>query len=61
MSYYPKPDSHIRDKFKAVLDLTNYANTKELEHATGTDTFDLAVKKILLFLKLNLINWTSIK
>ena len=25
MSYYPEPDSHIRDKVKAVLDLSNYA------------------------------------
>ena len=25
MSYYPEPDSHIRDKVKVVLDLSNYA------------------------------------
>ena len=25
MSYYPEPDSHIRDKVKVVLDLPNYA------------------------------------
>ena len=25
MSYYPELDSHIRDKVKVVLDLTNYA------------------------------------
>ena len=25
MSYYPEPDSHIRDKLKIVLDLSNYA------------------------------------
>ena len=23
MSYYPEPDSHIKDKFKVVLELTN--------------------------------------
>ena len=45
MSYYPEPDSHIRDKVKVVLDLTNYATKKELEHATGIDTSDLAAKK----------------
>ena len=40
MSYYPEPDSHIRDKVKVVLDLTNYAIEKELEHATGSDISD---------------------
>ena len=34
MSYYPEPDSHIRDKVKVVLDLSNYATKKELKHAT---------------------------
>ena len=47
MSYYPEPDSHIRDKVKVVLDLTNYATKKELEHATDIDTYDLAVKKFI--------------
>ena len=28
MSYYPEPDSHIRDKFKVVLELSNYAAKK---------------------------------
>ena len=28
MSYYPEPDSHIRDKVKVVLDLSNYAAKK---------------------------------
>ena len=28
MSYYPEPDSHIRDKDKVVLDLSNYATKK---------------------------------
>ena len=42
MSYYPERDSHIRDKIKVVL---NYATKKELEHATGIDTSDLAAKK----------------
>ena len=48
MSYYPEPDGHIRDKVKVLLDLSNYATKKELEHATAVDTYDLAVKKILL-------------
>ena len=28
MSYYPEPDSHIKDKVQSVLDLTNYAPKK---------------------------------
>ena len=28
MSYYPKPSSHIRDKVKVVLDLSNYVTKK---------------------------------
>ena len=31
MSYYPEPDSHIRDKVKALLNLSNYVNKKELD------------------------------
>ena len=28
MSYYPEPDSHIRDKVNLVLDLSNYSTKK---------------------------------
>ena len=28
-SYYPEPDSRIRDKVKVVLDLSNYATKNE--------------------------------
>ena len=53
MSSYPKPGRHIRDKVKVVLDLLKYyATEKELEHATGIDTSDLAVKRTLLLPKL---------
>ena len=48
MNYYPEPDIYIRDKVKVMLDLSNYATKKELQHATGIDTFDLAAKKIFL-------------
>ena len=51
MSYYPEPGSHIRDKVKVVLDLSNYATKKELEHATGIDTSDLTAKKDFIALK----------
>ena len=47
MSYYPEPDSHVRGKVKAVLQLSNYATKKELEHATSADTSDLAAEKTL--------------
>ena len=48
MSYYPEPDSHIRDTVKTVLDLSNYATKKELDHDTGVDTSYFGAKKILL-------------
>ena len=51
MSYYPKPKSHIREKVKVVLDLSNYATKKELEHATSVDKSDLAAKKDFIALK----------
>ena len=31
MSYYPEPDSHIRDKIKVVLELSNYATKKNCD------------------------------
>ena len=51
MSYFPKPDSHIRDKVKLILDLSNYATKKELDHARRADTSDLAAKKDFIALK----------
>ena len=51
MSYYPHPDSNIRDKVKVVLDLSNYANKKELDHGTGVDKSDLAAKKDFIAVK----------
>ena len=30
MSYYPEPDSNIRNKVKVLLDLSNYAIEEEL-------------------------------
>ena len=47
MSYYPERDNHIRNKVKIVLNFQNYATMKELEHAIGVDTFDLAATKRL--------------
>ena len=51
MSYYPEPDSHIRDKVKGVLDLSNYGTNKKLDHTTSVDTSDLAAKKDFITLK----------
>ena len=45
MSYYPEPDSHIKDKVKVVIDLSNYATKKEVEHATDIEGSNLATKK----------------
>ena len=44
MSYYTEPDSHIIDKVKVLLDLSNYATKKELNHVTSVDTSDLGAK-----------------
>ena len=51
MGYYPEPDSHIRDKVKVILDLTNYATKEELDHATRVDTSALSAKKDFMALK----------
>ena len=51
MTYYPEPNSHIRDKVKVVLDLSNDATKKKLDHATGVDTSDLATKKDFIDLR----------
>ena len=52
MSYYPEPDSDIRDKvLPCVLDLSNYATNEELDHTTGIATFDSAAKEDFIALK----------
>ena len=51
MSCYPEPESHIIDKVKVVLDLSNDATKKELDHVTGVDTTDLAAKEDFITLK----------
>ena len=51
MSYYPEWDSHIRDKVKVLLGLTDYLTKTELEQAIGIDTSDLARKKIFIVSK----------
>ena len=58
----PKPESHIWDKVKVVLDLSNYGAKKELKNATDVDTSNLAAQKDVIALKaevgkLTLINW----
>ena len=40
-----------RDKVKVVLDLWHYRTKRELDHATGVDTSDLAAKKDFIALK----------
>ena len=51
MSYYSGTDNHIRDKVKVVLNFSNYATKRQLEHATGVETPDLAAKKDFISLK----------
>ena len=51
MSYYPEPDSHIKDKVKVVIELSNYATKKEVEHATDIEGSNLATKKDFIALK----------
>ena len=51
MSYYPEPDSHIRDKLTVLPDLSNRVTEKEVEHATGVDASDLVAKKDFTDLK----------
>ena len=51
MSYYLEPDSHIRNKVKVILGMSNYTAKKELEHDTGVDRSDLAAKKDFAALK----------
>ena len=50
MSYYPEPDSRIRDKVEVVLDLSNYATKKELDHAKVVDTYNFSAKKDFIVL-----------
>ena len=51
MSYYPELDSYITDKVKVVLNLSNQATKKELDHAAGVDTSEEAPKKDFIALK----------
>ena len=51
MSYYPESESHIRDKVKEILDLSNYVTKKELNDATYFDTSNLAAKSGFIALK----------
>ena len=51
MSCYSEPDNHFGNKVKVVLDLANYATTKELKGATGVDKFNLTAKRDFIALK----------
>ena len=51
MIYYTESDIHIRDKVKVVLQLSNYATKKKLDHATGVDISNLAAKKYFITLR----------
>ena len=51
MSYYPQLDSHARHKGKLVVDSSDQATKKELDHGTGVDACDLVAKKDFVGLK----------
>ena len=51
MSYYPEPDSHIRDNVKVVVDLSHYATKKELNDPTGANRSNLIAEGNLIALK----------
>ena len=51
MGNYPEPDSHINNKVKVALDLSNYTTKKELNDATGVDTSNLAAKREFIAFK----------
>ena len=51
MSYHSESYSHVRDKVKIELDLSNCATKKGLKHATGVDTSSWAGKSDFIALK----------
>ena len=51
MSYYPKPESHINNKIKIVLNSTNYATKKESEGVAGVYTSNLAAIRDFVAMK----------
>ena len=48
MSYYPELECYIREKVKAVLDLSNYGSKKKLDQIIGVET---SAKKDFIALK----------
>ena len=59
MRYYAKPESHIWDKIKVVLDFSNYGIKKKLNNAAGVDTSNLAAKSDFIGLKVLKNCWCS--
>ena len=51
MSYYPEPDSYIRDKVNIGIELSNYSTKEGIEHGPGVGTSNLADKKDFVALK----------
>ena len=50
---YPKPDSHISEKVKVVLYLSDYATKKQLKDGTLVDISNLAAKRDFIALKVD--------
>ena len=52
--YYPEAETHIKDKVKVLLNLSNYATKKKLEHAVGVGTSNFAANKDFIALKVKI-------
>ena len=46
MSYFTEPYTHIKNKTKVELDLSNYATKSDLKNTAGIDTSIVAKKLI---------------
>ena len=51
MTYYPEPDRHKRNESGSSIRLGKYSTTKQKNHATGVDMFDLVAKNIFIAFK----------
>ena len=48
MSYYPQTHSHIKDKVKIILGMSNYAVKMKIHDALGVNTSNLDAKSDFL-------------
>ena len=58
---YQEPDTHINDKVKKVLNLSNYATKNELNDAAGVGISNLAAQSDFAALKVDVYKLDSDK